>query len=128
MASMYWRSIPSLSAKGAVRGGSAVRPPQEPELRKTIGELHNINVITAGADATKENRLHRAERLEHRLQLGRLAPDLGSQRCTHAVIIGGTMLQVLDASQNRLPAARQRGLFPESIGGRCNSPLEFLFD
>ena len=38
------------------------------------------------------------------------------------------MLQVLDASQDRFPAARQRGLFPEPVRGRCNSPLELLFD
>ena len=45
--------------------GFAVRPQQQPKLRKTIGELHAINVVTARTDAAKEDRPYRAECLEH---------------------------------------------------------------
>lgn len=60
--------IVAVGAEGDILG-FAVRPQQQPELRRTIGELHAINIVTAGTDAAEEDRLHRAERLEHRLQL-----------------------------------------------------------
>ena len=42
--------------------GLAVRSQQQPKLGKTIGELHAIEVVTAGSDTAKEDRLHRTER------------------------------------------------------------------
>ena len=44
------------------------------------------------------------------------------------VIVRRAALQVIDPSQDRLLAARHRGLLPESIRDFGNSPREFLFD
>ena len=101
---------------------------QEADFRNAIGELHAIDVVPTGADAAKEDRFHGAECLEHRLQFGKLLPDLGSQRCAHALVVWSAALQVLDPSQDRFLAARQRRLFPESIGSLSNSPRKFLFE
>ena len=108
--------------------GLAIRSQQQPKLRKTIGELHAVEVVTAGADAAKEDRLHRAERVEHGLQFGRVAADFCRQRCTHPVIIRSAAAHVLDPSQDRLLAARHRGLFSESIGDFRNATRKLLLD
>jgi hypothetical protein len=53
---------------------------------------------------------------------------LGRQRRTHPLVIGSTALQIVDPAQDRLLAARPRGLFPESIRRRCNSTREVFLD
>ena len=55
-------------------------PSRMPKFRDAIGELHAVEVVATRADAAEEDQFHRAERLEHGLQLGRLATDFGRQR------------------------------------------------
>ena len=108
--------------------GLVVRPQQDAEFRDAIDELHAIDVVATRADAAEEDRFHRAERLEHGLQLGRLAPDLGRQRRAHPLVIGRSALQIIDPSQNRLLAARQRDLIPESIRCRRDPTRKVFLD
>ena len=55
--------------------GLAIRPQQQPKLGKTIGELHAIEVVTAGTNTAKEDRLHCTERVEHRLHFASVAAN-----------------------------------------------------
>ena len=57
----------------------SIRPQQQPKFGKAVGELHAIDVVTTGTDPAKEDRIHRAECVEYRLQFGSLTADLRSQ-------------------------------------------------
>ncbi len=81
-----------------------------------------------GTDAAEEDQFDRAERLEHGLQFGHLATDLARQRRAHPLVIGRPALQVGDAAQDHLLAARQRGLVAESIRRRGNPAREIFLD
>src|SRR5258708_8186404 len=54
--------------------GFAVFRERDPKLRGAVGELHTIDVVAAGTDAAKEDRLDGTERIQHRLNLGSLTP------------------------------------------------------
>ena len=103
-------------------------PIREAEFRKTLGELHAIDVVAAGADAAEKDRLHRAECVEHGLKLGGLTADLGRQRRAHAFIVRRAALQIGDPAQDGFLAAGLRGLVAEAIRHISNSPRKFLFD
>src|SRR5579864_4093171 len=103
-----------------------IRVQHESPLRRTVLELHLINVGARRSDSFESDRLHRAKLINGGFELRQLlAGDIG-EACTHELVFWLPEPQLFDVAAQRSFRSRGLGLILESLGSGGRGISDFL--